>query len=100
MRRAILTALAVGMIGAMMGTTPAEAGSLGRFEVYGVDEDDMLKLRGGPGTGFSVIVGLPNGTVLRVHSCERTGSTRWCRVSLERARGLKGYVSQAYLRKL
>ncbi|WP_367180566.1 SH3 domain-containing protein [uncultured Ruegeria sp.] len=59
----------------------------------------MLKLRAGPGIGFNVIAGLPNGTALRVHSCEQTGSTRWCRVSLQRARGLKGYVSWAYLRK-
>lgn len=104
MRRAVLGALAAGVLaaatGVVTGTNPAQAASLGRYEVYGVAEGDMLKLRGGPGTGFSVIVGLPNGTVLRVHSCERLGSTRWCRVSLDRARGLKGYVSQAYIRKI
>ncbi|WP_432653409.1 SH3 domain-containing protein [Ruegeria atlantica] len=60
----------------------------------------MLKLRAGPGVGFNVIVGLPNGTVLGVHSCEQTGGTRWCRASLQRARGLKGYVSSAYLKKI
>ncbi|WP_371227163.1 SH3 domain-containing protein [Roseovarius sp. 2305UL8-3] len=92
--------LAVVLLATVWNVAPAQAQSLGRYEVHGVDDDDMLKLRGGPGTGYSVIVGLPNGTVLRVHSCQQTGGTRWCRVSLQRARGLKGYVSWAYLRKI
>ncbi len=98
MRKAIFTALAV-VLGAVSGAEPAAA-SPGRYEVFGVGEDDMLKMRAGPGTGYVVIVGLPNGTVLRVHNCQPMGGTRWCSVSLERARGLKGYVSWAYLRKL
>lgn len=100
MRTTIFATLAALLLGAVVQVEPAQAASLGRYEVYGVETDDMLKLRAGPGTGYSVIVGLPNGTVLRVHSCQRTGSTRWCRVSLDRARGLKGYVSWAYLRKI
>lgn len=100
MRRVVTALLAVVLLGGFGMAAPADAASLGRYEVHGVEDDDMLKLRGGPGTGFSVIVGLPNGTVVRVHSCQQTGGTRWCRVSLQRARGLKGYVSWAYLRKL
>jgi len=100
MRRAVFIALASVVMGAVLGAEPAAAASLGRYEVFGVEGDDMLKMRGGPGIGYIVIVGLPNGTVLRVHSCQQTGGTRWCSVSLERARGLKGYVSWAYLRKI
>jgi len=100
MRRAIYAALATLAMGTILGAKPATAGSLGRFEVYGVEADDMLKLRAGPGIGYIVIVGLPNETVLRVKSCQQTGGTRWCSVSLDRARGLKGYVSWAYLRKM
>lgn len=100
MRRAIFIVLVSVTLGTMLGTVPAVAASLGRFEVYGVEGEDMLKMRGGPGIGYSVIVGLPNGAVLRVHSCQQTGGTRWCDVSLERARGLRGFVSWAYLRKL
>ena len=99
MRRAILTTLAACLLVAGHGSA-AQAGPLARYEVYGVQGDDMLKMRAGPGVGYIVIVGLPNGTVLRVHRCEQTGSTRWCSVSLDRARALKGYVSWAYLRKL
>ncbi|WP_377191107.1 SH3 domain-containing protein [Ruegeria meonggei] len=100
MRSAIFFFLSALFLGAFIDAEPAAAASLGRYEVVGVEEGDMLKMRGGPGTGFNVIVGLPNGTDLRVHSCEQTGGTRWCRVSLVRARGLKGYVSWAYLRKI
>lgn len=99
MRRALFAILAAFVLGPILGTKPATAASLGRYEVYGVEGEDMLKMRGGPGTGYIVIVGLPNGTVLRVHSCQQTGGTRWCKVSLDRAPGLKGYVSWAYLRK-
>ncbi|WP_170419189.1 SH3 domain-containing protein [Ruegeria atlantica] len=100
MRSAISPFLAAFFLGSIVGAEPAAAASLGKYEVFGVEDGDMLKLRAGPGVGFNVIVGLPNGTALRVHSCEQTGGTRWCRVSLNRARGLKGYVSWAYLRKL
>ena len=100
MCRTIFVALAALVLGVVLGTEPAAAASLGRYEVFGVEGDDMLKMRAGPGIGYNVIVGLPNGTVLRVHSCQQTGGTRWCSVSLERARGLKGHVSWTYLRKM
>ena len=95
MRKSVFAALAI----ALLCIGPAEAGLAGYYEVGGVTDDDMLKMRAGPGIGFKVIIGLPNGTVLRVYSCEQTGGTRWCKVSLKEARGLKGYVSWAYLRK-
>lgn len=56
------------------------------------------KMRGGPGTGFNIITGLPNGTVVRVQDCTQTGGTRWCDVVMDRPGGLRGYVSFAYLR--
>ncbi len=100
MRKAIFAALAAVVLGAVPGCESAVDGPAGNYEVAGVEADDMLKVRGGPGIGYSVIVGVPNGTVLRVYSCERTGGTRWCKVSLRESSGLKGYVSWAYLRKI
>ncbi len=100
MRRAIIVALAATVLAVTPGVEPAQARSDGYYEVFGVDGDDMLKMRAGPGIGYRVIVGLPNGTVLRIHSCEQTGGTRWCKATLKQARGLKGYVSWAYLREL
>ncbi len=99
MRRAIVSALAAAALGVFSGTQPVQAGMGGYYEVHGVEGDDMLKMRAGPGTGYRVVLGLPNGTVLRVHDCDQTGGTRWCKVSLKQARGLKGYVSWAYLRE-
>lgn len=100
MRRAIFIMFAAGMFGAACGAAPAKAEPKGYYEVSGVEADDMLKMRAGPGTGYRVIVGLPNGAALWVYGCERSGSTSWCKVSLKQARGLKGYVSGAYLRKM
>ncbi|MGA0541227.1 SH3 domain-containing protein [Neotabrizicola sp. VNH66] len=79
---------------------PARAEPRGYYEVVGVEADDMLKMRAGPGIGYSIIVGLPNGTEVWLYNCERSGNTSWCRVSLKAARGLKGWVSGAYLKKL
>lgn len=100
MRKALLTTIAATVLVTVSAITPALAQSLGRHEVYGVKGDDMLKMRAGPGVGYVVIVGLPNGAVVRVISCEQSGATRWCSVTLDKARGLKGYVSASYLRKL
>ncbi|RYH08412.1 SH3 domain-containing protein [Tropicimonas sp. IMCC6043] len=74
------------------------AGAAPLAEVTGVDQDDMLKLRSGPGTGYRVVVGLPNGTMVRNHGCDRVGGTPWCKVSLRDVRQLKGYVSGHYLK--
>jgi uncharacterized protein YraI len=66
--------------------------------VTGLAGDDLLKLRRGPGTGFAVVVGLPNGTELVNRGCQQVGGTAWCEVSLREARALRGYVSGHYLR--
>ncbi|NDR59613.1 SH3 domain-containing protein [Aliiruegeria sabulilitoris] len=80
----------------LLSAVPAIAAPLS--EVTGVDEDDMLKLRSGPGMGYRVVVGLPNGTILRNYGCDRVGGTPWCKVSLRDVRQLKGYVSGHYLK--
>ncbi|MEM6375049.1 MAG: SH3 domain-containing protein [Pseudomonadota bacterium] len=96
----LATALAVSVSTVWLAPDRAAANPLGLHEVTGVETGDMLKLRAGPGTGYDVIVGLPNGTALRVHRCQRLGGTRWCEVSLDRARALKGFVSESYLQKM
>jgi uncharacterized protein YraI len=99
MRRTVLTMLVAAALSAGMNSAPAAAGWRDLYEVYGVKGEDMLKMRAGPGTGYIVIVGLPNGAVVHIESCQLIGGTRWCKVALERARGLKGYVSSSYLRE-
>ncbi|OWU83613.1 peptide-binding protein [Oceanicola sp. 22II-s10i] len=65
--------------------------------VSGAGPDDMLKLRGGPGLGYRVILGLPDGTRLTRHDCVTEVGQLWCRVSLADAPGVTGYVSADYL---
>ncbi|WP_417810063.1 SH3 domain-containing protein [Thioclava sp.] len=100
MRQIRMLALASPLLVAGLVATPALADSWrGSYEVYGVKGEDMLKMREGPGVGYKVIVGLPNGTRVKVQNCQRLGNTRWCEVTLERARSLKGFVSESYLRE-
>ncbi len=100
MRRAVFAALAAISLGMVPGCELADGGPRGYYEVVGVEDGDMLKLRAGPGTGFDIIAGVPNGSVLQIYGCDRTGGTRWCKASSKDAPGLNGYVSWAYLQKI
>ena len=68
-----------------------------RVTVERAGPEDLLKLRAGPGLGFRVIVGLPDGTELIQRDCVTEVGQRWCRVSLAKAPTLTGYVSADYL---
>jgi len=72
-----------------------EAG--GKAVVAGAGPDDLLKLRAGPGLGYSVIMGLPDGTAVTRRSCVTEVGQLWCRVSLTTSPGIVGYVSADYL---
>ena len=74
-------------------------GTLGgdRTVVRGAGPDEMLKLRAGPGLGFRVVLGLPDGTELIRRDCVTEASQRWCRVSLTDAPAVSGYVSADYI---
>lgn len=100
MRRATIVALTAVVLGSLSGCVRSDASFHNDYVVVGVEADDMLKLRAGPGVGFRVIAGLPNGTVLRINSCQQTGATRWCKITLKQSNGLIGYVSWAYLREI
>jgi uncharacterized protein YraI len=68
-----------------------------RTVVAGVGPEDMLKLRSGPGLGFGVVLGLPDGTALVRRDCVTEVGQLWCEVGLADAPGLTGYVSADYL---
>ncbi|WP_416881274.1 SH3 domain-containing protein [Marivita sp.] len=65
--------------------------------VSGAGPDELLKLRAGPGLGFRVILGLPDGTLLIQRDCVTEAFQLWCRVSLATAPSVTGYVSADYL---
>ena len=71
-----------------------------RAVVTGTTPDDLLKLRGGPGLEFNVLLGLPDGTKLIRRDCVTELGQLWCRVSLVDAPGVTGYVSADYLSAL
>ncbi|KAA9009991.1 SH3 domain-containing protein [Histidinibacterium aquaticum] len=68
-----------------------------RVVVSGAGPEELLKLRAGPGLGYSVIAGLPDGTSLTRRDCVTEVGQLWCEVSLAQAPGLSGYVSADYL---
>ena len=65
--------------------------------VVGTGPDELLKLRAGPGLGWSVVLGLPEGTMLNRQDCVTEIGQLWCRVSLEAAPQITGFVSADYL---
>jgi uncharacterized protein YraI len=92
MKHFVLTALIV-----VSGVAGCVASPSDRVIVERAGPDELLKLRAGPGLGFKVIVGLPDGTELIRRDCITEVGQLWCRVSLVDAPGLTGYVSADYL---
>jgi uncharacterized protein YraI len=58
---------------------------------------ELLKLRAGPGLGYNVILGLPDGTSVLRRECKTEVGQLWCQVSLANAPSVTGYVSADYL---
>jgi len=91
MRRSILSIVALIFVAGCADLT-AE-----RVVVAGTGPDELLKLRAGPGLGFNIIMGLPDGTVLNRRGCVTEVGQLWCDVSLADAPEVTGYVSADYL---
>ena len=68
-----------------------------RALVVGAGPDELLKLRAGPGLGYRIVLGLPDGTLLNRRDCVTEVGQLWCRVSLTAAPQISGYVSADYL---
>lgn len=81
----------------MMVIAGCVAATGGSAIVENAGPEELLKLRAGPGLGYRVILGLPDGTPLRRQSCVTELGQLWCQVSLAAAPGITGYVSADYL---
>jgi uncharacterized protein YraI len=77
----------------------ASCGGIGsdRTTVQGTGPGEFLKLRSGPGLGYSIVLGLPDGTELTRRNCVTEVGQLWCRVSLSGSPRVSGYVSADYL---
>lgn len=84
------------LLSAMLGAGCA-AGAAGPAVVKGAGAGELLKLRAGPGLGYRVLLGLPDGTRLIRRTCVTEAGQLWCRVSLAAEPGVAGYVAADYL---
>ena len=92
MRRCALTVLL-----ALVLLSGCGSGEAGRAVVEGAGPDEFVKLRAGPGLGYRIVLGLPDGTSLIRRDCVTELGQLWCRVSLSDAPQITGYVSADYL---
>ena len=92
MRRSFIAAIVTTLL---ISGCAATLGS--RAVVEGAGPDELLKLRAGPGLGYRVVLGLPDGTRLIRRDCITEVGQLWCRVSLAEAPGITGYVAEDYL---
>ena len=84
------------MLAAFLFVTGCTTPPASRAVVTGADPE-LLKLRGGPGLDYNVILGLPDGTAVIRRGCRTEVGELWCRVSLAAAPSMTGYVAARYL---
>jgi len=92
MRRPVIALLLPLLLLAGCAATPQD-----RAVVTGAGSE-LLKLRTGPGLGYRILLGLPDGTMVERRGCVTEVGQRWCRVALEMAPRVTGFVSDDYLR--
>ncbi len=81
-------------LGLLVGCSDSEAS---RALVEGAGPDDFVRMRAGPGLGYSILLGLPDGTSVDRRDCVTELGQLWCKVSLASAPQVTGYVSGDYL---
>ena len=88
---------AISVLLALMLVASCDISRAGPTVVTNTGSEEFLNLRAGPGLGFGVILGLPEGTPLTRRSCVTEFGQLWCQVSLNAAPQITGYVSADYL---
>ena len=97
MRRRLVPALAAVLILAGCAGSPGDTVGIGSRAVVQGAGSELLKLRAGPGLGYRIILGLPDGTAVTRRGCVTEVGQLWCRVSLDAAPRMTGFVSADYL---
>ncbi|MCC5975207.1 MAG: SH3 domain-containing protein [Rubellimicrobium sp.] len=77
--------------------TGISTGGAGSETVGNLRGEEFLRMRAGPGLGFAVILGLPEGTAVTRRSCVTEAGQLWCRIDLADWPNVRGYVSADYL---
>ncbi|NDV00440.1 SH3 domain-containing protein [Pseudoroseicyclus tamaricis] len=68
-----------------------------RAVVMNTGEEELLNMRAGPGLGYAVILGIPEGTQVIRRDCITEVGQLWCRVTPVSGPNVTGYVSADYL---
>ncbi len=71
--------------------------SSGMVRVTGVPADDILNVRGGPGTRHPIVGALGNGDEVRMLGCESHGDSTWCEIEMLTDMRERGWVNARYL---
>ena len=79
------------------GETSASAARSDLVQVTGVPADDVLNVRGGPGTGYPIVGALGNGDEVRNLRCESEGNSTWCEIEMLTDMRERGWVNSRYL---
>jgi uncharacterized protein YgiM (DUF1202 family) len=82
--------------GAMGGSSGGSASS-NIVQVTGVAANDVLNVRGGPGTNNPIVGALSNGTSVRNLGCQAQGNSRWCQIEMMTDMRERGWVNARYL---
>ncbi|MFZ7093876.1 SH3 domain-containing protein, partial [Primorskyibacter sp. 2E233] len=72
-------------------------GSSNVVGVTGVASNDVLNVRGGPGTKYKIVGALANGDQVRKLRCEKHGSSTWCEIEMMTDMHERGWVNARYL---
>lgn len=81
----------------LTGLAACSGGTSSRVTVGNLGNEEFLRLRAGPGLGYAVVLGVPEGTALIRQDCTTELGQLWCRVALAEARNVTGHVAADYL---
>ncbi len=91
-------ALSLVLLAALAGCATGDPGPRPGTETVGnLRGEEFLRLRAGPGLGYAVVLGLPEGTSVRRRTCVTEAGQLWCRIALADWPTVTGYVSADYL---
>ena len=79
------------------GHTSASAAQSDLLQVTGVPANDVLNVRGGPGTSYPIVGALGNGDEVRNLRCESEGNSTWCEIEMQTDMRERGWVNSRYL---
>lgn len=76
---------------------PRPTGGGDIMQVTGLSAGGLLNVRSGPGTSYSVVGALSNGTSVRNLGCQGSGNSAWCQIEMMTDMRERGWVAARFL---